>query len=155
MQLEKGSIVDGKVTGITKFGAFVDVGEGKTGLVHISEVSSTFVKEVSDYLKEGQEVKVKILNVSEDGKIALSIRQAMEPNNKSGRTSNTEYPRKKNDYTKRNNFNRFAEEKKEQQSLSFEDMMAKFKKVSDEKLSAISGGADSGRVRPRRNSKNR
>ena len=63
MQLEKGNIVDGKVTGITKFGAFVDIGDGKVGLVHISEVSSTFVKEVSDYLSEGQEVKVKILNV--------------------------------------------------------------------------------------------
>lgn len=59
MQLENGKIVEGKVTGITKFGAFVDLGEGKTGMVHISEVAPTFVKEISDFLTQGQTVKVK------------------------------------------------------------------------------------------------
>ena len=58
MQLENGKIVEGKVTGITKFGAFVDLGEGKTGMVHISEVAPTFVKEITDFLKtlKGKEV---------------------------------------------------------------------------------------------------
>ena len=68
MQLEVGKIYDGKVTGVTKFGAFVEVEKGVTGMVHISEVASTFVKEISDFITQGQEVKVKVLKV-EDGKI--------------------------------------------------------------------------------------
>ena len=60
MQLEVGSIVEGKVTGITKFGAFVELPDGKVGLVHISEVSTSFVKEIKDHLTEGQSVKVKV-----------------------------------------------------------------------------------------------
>ena len=57
MQIEVGEIYDGKVTGITKFGAFVDFAEGKTGMVHISEVASAFVKEITDFVKVGQAVK--------------------------------------------------------------------------------------------------
>ena len=71
MQLVVGNIVEGKVTGITKFGAFIDLGEGKTGMVHISEVAATFVKEIRDYIKENDIVKVKILSIAEDGKISL------------------------------------------------------------------------------------
>ena len=77
MQLEVGKIVEGKVSGITKFGAFVDLGEGKTGMVHISEVAAAFVQEIKDYVKEGETVKVKILSIGEDGKIALSMKQAL------------------------------------------------------------------------------
>ena len=62
-QLEAGAIVDGKVTGITKFGVFVDIGDGKTGMVHISEVAPTFVENISDHLTMGQEVKVKVINM--------------------------------------------------------------------------------------------
>ena len=72
MQLEVGAILEGKITGITKFGAFVELGEGKTGMVHISEVAPTFVKEITDFVSEGQTVKVKVLSVGEDGKISLS-----------------------------------------------------------------------------------
>ena len=75
-QLVVGSIVEGKVTGITKFGAFVDLGDGKTGMVHISEVAPTFVKEIRDFVKENDVVKVKVLSVSEDGKISLSMKKA-------------------------------------------------------------------------------
>ena len=71
MQLEVGTILEGKVTGITKFGVFVELGEGKTGMVHISEVSSNYVTEITDHVKEGQTVKVKVLSVGEDGKIRL------------------------------------------------------------------------------------
>ena len=78
MQLEQGSIVEGKVTGILKFGAFVDLGNGKSGMVHISEVAATFVKEIRDYVSENQVIKVKILNISEDGKISLSIKKAVD-----------------------------------------------------------------------------
>ena len=63
-QLVVGNIVEGKVTGITKFGAFVDLGDGKTGMVHISEVAPTFVKEIRDFVKENGTVKVKVLSIS-------------------------------------------------------------------------------------------
>jgi len=75
MELEVGSIVTGRVTGITKFGAFVALEGGRSGLVHISEVSGSFVSDIHDFLTEGQEVQVKILSVSPEGKINLSIKQ--------------------------------------------------------------------------------
>lgn len=78
MQLEVGAILDGTVTGITKFGAFVSLAEGKSGLVHISEVANTFVTDVNDYLKVGQAVKVRVLAITPDGKINLSIKRAVE-----------------------------------------------------------------------------
>ncbi len=77
MQLEVGNIYEGKVTGITKFGAFVELEKGTTGMVHISEVANTFVSEIKDYLTEGQTVKVKVLSMGEDGKISLSIKKAL------------------------------------------------------------------------------
>ncbi len=76
MPLSVGEVVDGTVTGITNFGAFIKLPEGKSGLVHISEISQDYVEKVSDCLKKDQKVKVKILSISEEGKISLSIRQA-------------------------------------------------------------------------------
>ena len=78
MALEIGSIVEGKVTGIMNFGAFVALPGGKSGLVHISEITKDFVKDVHDHLQQGQIVKVKILNIAEDGKINLSIKRVQE-----------------------------------------------------------------------------
>ena len=77
MQLEVGTILEGKVSGITKFGAFVTLPEGKSGLVHISEIANSYVNEVSEHLSMGQTVKVKVISVSEEGKISLSIRKAL------------------------------------------------------------------------------
>ncbi|MEG1878992.1 MAG: S1 RNA-binding domain-containing protein [Pseudoflavonifractor sp.] len=79
MELVVGSIVEGKVTGITKFGAFVSLPEGKSGLVHISEIAYSYVNDVNEHLKEGQEVKVKIIGIDETGRINLSIKKAMDP----------------------------------------------------------------------------
>ena len=79
MEFGVGSVLEGKVTGITKFGAFVSLPEGKSGLVHISEIAYSYVNEVSDYLKEGQEVKVKVIGIDENGRINLSIKKAMDP----------------------------------------------------------------------------
>jgi S1 RNA binding domain protein len=76
MAIEVGMILEGKVSGITKFGAFVDLPDSKTGMVHISEVAPTFINEISDYVKVGQEVKVKVLALN-DGKISLSMKQAL------------------------------------------------------------------------------
>ena len=79
MEFEVGNIVTGKVTGITKFGAFVSLAPGKSGLVHISEIANSYVNNVSDYLQDGQEVKVKIIAIDENGRINLSIKKALDP----------------------------------------------------------------------------
>ena len=79
MGLEIGAVVEGKVTGITKFGAFVSLPDGRSGLVHISEVANSYVSDVHDYLSVGQTVKVRVLNISADGKINLSVKQAAAP----------------------------------------------------------------------------
>ena len=72
-------VLEGKVTGITKFGAFVALPDGKSGLVHISEIANTFVNDVHDYVEDGQTVKVKVIGIADDGKINLSIKKAEAP----------------------------------------------------------------------------
>ena len=79
MEFGVGSVVEGKVTGITKFGAFVSLPGGKSGLVHISEIAYSYVNEVSEFLQEGQEVKVKVIGIDESNRINLSIKKAMDP----------------------------------------------------------------------------
>lgn len=78
MAIEVGSKLEGKVTGITHFGAFVELPEGQTGLVHISEIADNYVKDVNDHLKLADKVIVKVINVDKDGKIGLSIKQAVD-----------------------------------------------------------------------------
>ena len=134
MQLEVGAILEGKVTGITKFGAFVELEGGKTGMVHISEIAPTFVKEIRDFVTEGQMVKVKILSIGEDGKISLSIKRAEEPK----REPSSRPPRSTG-----NNNNRFDfRNKVSNEPMSFEDMMNNFKKASDEKMSDLKRSMD-------------
>ena len=87
MELGVGAIVDGKVTGITKFGAFVALPEGKSGLGHISEIAYSYVNEVSDHLHEGQEVKVKIIGIDQAKRINLSIKQVDPPPRRAPRQS--------------------------------------------------------------------
>jgi len=77
MDFEVGAILTGKITGITKFGAFVSVAPGKSGLVHISEIASTYVSDVRDHLTEGQEVTVKVIGVDQNGRMNLSIKAAI------------------------------------------------------------------------------
>ena len=78
MSIEVGSKLQGKVTGITNFGAFVEIEKGKTGLVHISEVADSYVKDINEHLSVGEEIEVKVINVEKDGKIGLSIKKAKE-----------------------------------------------------------------------------
>src|SRR5690625_3658738 len=78
MSIEVGSKVNGKVTGITNFGAFVKIADNKTSLVNISEVADSYVKDINDHLTVGDEIKVKIINVGDDGKIGLSIKKAQD-----------------------------------------------------------------------------
>lgn len=78
MTIEVGSKYEGKVTGITHFGAFIELPGGKTGLVHISEVADQYVKDVNEHLSMGDTVTVKVLNIDDSGKIGLSIRKAQD-----------------------------------------------------------------------------
>lgn len=132
MQLEVGSVVEGKVTGFTAFGAFVDLEGGKKGMVHISEVASEFVKDIKDHLKVGQTVKVKVISIAEDGKISLSIRKAEEP-------AKAPQQKPRNNAPKRGgNANVWQGNKTTDNApQSFESMMAKFKQESDEKMSDL------------------
>jgi S1 RNA binding domain protein len=79
MEFGVGSILDGKVTGITKFGAFVSLPENKSGLVHISEIAYSYVNDVHEHLQEGQQVKVKVIGIDQSNRINLSIKKAMDP----------------------------------------------------------------------------
>lgn len=79
MQIEVGAVLEGRVTGITGFGAFVALPDGKSGLVHISEVANTYVSDIHQFLSVGQTVRVRVLAVSPEGKISLSVKRAEEP----------------------------------------------------------------------------
>ena len=82
MSIEEGTTVKGEVTGITDFGAFVELPGGETGLVHISEIANSYVKDISNYVKKGEEIKVKVINIDDDGKIGLSIKQLDDPSDR-------------------------------------------------------------------------
>ena len=127
MQIVVGDIVEGKVTGITNFGVFVDMGEGKTGMVHISEVAQTYVNQISDFVKVGDTVKAKVLSVSEQGKISLSIKKAQEPQKRERRQPQSGSPKPDMSYVWT----------KKSEPASFEEMMSKFKQTSDEKFSDL------------------
>ena len=137
-QVEVGSVVEGKVMGITGFGAFVKLPDGKQGLVHISEVAIEYVKDIRDHLKENQIVKVKVMSVESNGKICLSIKKALEQQNKQSQKAD-----KKND----NNSYPPAEAVfgSGGASLSFEERMSKFKTESDERISEFKKSIDSKR----------
>lgn len=127
MSVEVGKVVQGKVSGITKFGAFVQLPDGETGLVHISEVAEEYVKEVSDHLTENQMVTVKVISVDKNGKISLSIKKALAAPSKPNKV--------KENYAK----------PKVESSTSFEDLMTKFMKDSDEKMSNLKKNFESKR----------
>lgn len=82
MELITGTVLEGKVSGITKYGAFVTFEGGGSGLVHISEIAHSYVSDVHDFLTIGQVVKVKIISVTPDGKVNLSIKQTLPPEEK-------------------------------------------------------------------------
>ena len=117
MAIEVGNIIDGTVSGITKFGVFVDLGEKQTGLVHISEVADSFVKDIREHLNEKDKVKVKVISIDDNGKISLSIKQANVVR-KSAKPAEIEWKQEK---------------KKAQSGEKFEDIMSKFLKDSEER----------------------
>ena len=148
MQLEIGAIVEGKVTGITKFGAFVELPDGKVGLIHISEVSTDYVREIKDYLQVGQMVKAKVLGLTSRNEISLSIKklQAANPNGNSGRPFNRgKFDGKPNAGNGRpGGFERRGAARKSSGN-SFEDMLSSFKHASEEKISGLKRTKDARR----------
>ncbi|MDE6593740.1 MAG: S1 RNA-binding domain-containing protein [Oscillospiraceae bacterium] len=151
MQPEVGKIYEGKVTGITKFGAFVEIEPKVTGMVHISEVANTFVNEIKDHLTEGQQVKVKVLSISDEGKISLSIKKALPPPPKkapasrpNGQSRSGGQSGSKNSQGRKPNEKAAPKEPPTPES-AFEDMINKFKASSDERMSDIKKNIDSKR----------
>jgi predicted RNA-binding protein with RPS1 domain len=135
--VQVGDIIEGKVTGIKPFGAFVLLPEGKTGLVHISEVSYEFIQDLSTVLEEGQTVKVKVLSIAPDGKIALSIKRTQPAPERGPRTGGGG-PRGSRP-PRREAPPRVWQPKPVQQpsEMSFEDMMSRFKTQSEEKIADL------------------
>jgi len=127
MSIEVGSKLEGKITGITRFGAFVLLPEGVTGLVHISEISDSYVKDIHDHLQINDEVTVKVINVDKDGKIGLSIRQAKE--NATPRPGPSQRPSFGGNRARGGNSGPTR--------MTFEDKMARFAKDSEERLQAL------------------
>ncbi len=107
MPVETGKILEGRVTGITHFGAFVQLPSGETGLVHISEIAEEYVKDINDFLKQNDKVRVKVISVDAKGKIGLSIKQAMQPS------------------------------QRRKSEISFEEKLSRFLKDSDERLQSL------------------
>ncbi|MFS0865402.1 S1 domain-containing RNA-binding protein [Fredinandcohnia sp. 179-A 10B2 NHS] len=134
MSIEVGSKLQGKVTGITNFGAFVELPEGSTGLVHISEVADNYVKDINEHLKVGDQVEVKVINVEKDGKIGLSIKKAKEqpPAQQQQRPRNNGPRNNRNDH--RNN-----------KPENFEQKMSRFLKDSEDRLSSLKRHTESKR----------
>lgn len=133
MSIEVGAKLQGKVSGITNFGAFIDLGGGKTGLVHISEVSNGYIKDIKDVLTVGDEVTVKVTTIGNDGKIGLSIRQTQEQPKEEKR----EFPKKE-----------FRPRPPQKKSFvhnqpaaggkqDFDSLMSSFLKDSDDRLSSL------------------
>ena len=141
MQVEVGKIYEGKVKGITKYGAFVEIENGVTGMVHISEISNTFVNEIRDHLTEQQVGKVKVLNITDEGKISLSIKRAVENQNNNNSNNQRNRPPRRDDNRRNNNV---WEPKKQtpMSELSFEDMLSRFKQKSEEKMCDIKRNTD-------------
>ncbi len=129
MELAVGSIVTGKVTTITKFGAFIALPGGKSGLVHISEVAPTFVNDVHDFLAEGQEVSVKILAITPEGKINLSVKQTLP------KPERPERPTRREPALRR--AAQPAPVPAEPAEQTFEDKLKQFMSVSDSKQSEL------------------
>lgn len=136
MAIEVGNVFEGKVTGVKPFGAFVALPEGKSGMVHISEVSNEFVQDINAVLKEGQTVNVKVINIAPDGKIALSIKQLLPKPERSAAPRGNRGQQGGGRRPPKNDAPRVWQPRQQAkpENMSFEDMMSRFKSQSEEKL---------------------
>lgn len=122
MSLEIGSIIEGKVTSVMPFGAFVSLGGNKSGMVHISEITNEYINDIKDYIKNGDLVKVKVIGIDKAGKISLSIKKAIEKKEEKKTVSEKVRPADIDWWAK------------PEENLSFEDKLSRFKKDSDERM---------------------
>ena len=137
MELAVGEVLEGKVTGITKFGAFVSLGGGKTGMVHISEIAHTYVNDISEHLSVGQDVKVKIIAMN-DGKINLSIKKCLETPQRQGRGEGRQ--REGGGAQRRSNAGGSSgprQTARSREPQTFDDMLKQFMADADSKLSDL------------------
>lgn len=128
MSIEVGSIVEGKVLSITKFGAFIQLPDGETGLVHISEIADQYVTDITVYIKRDEKVRVKVIAIDSNGKPSLSIKRVAE-----AKTNGSKPPPQNLDWAAKDD------------KLTFEERMSKFKKDSEEKLSDLKRNFESKR----------
>lgn len=139
MELTVGAILEGKVKSITKFGAFIQLPENQTGMVHISEITHAFVNDIREHLTEGQDVKVMVIGL-DNGKINLSIRrtqaapqrpQSDRPrqgfDRRQSRSGQDERPRQQS----------HCAQPAEKAPQSFDDMLKQFMADSDSKISGL------------------
>ncbi|WML55500.1 S1 domain-containing RNA-binding protein [Neobacillus sp. PS3-12] len=144
MSIEVGSKLQGKVTGITNFGAFVELPDGSTGLVHISEVADNYVKDINDHLKVGDQVEVKVINVEKDGKIGLSIKKAKDRPEGQGQGQGQGQRPHSHSHSQRPRQGR-ANDRNNPRPENFETKMAKFLKDSEDRLSSLKRNTESKR----------
>ena len=137
MAIELGSVVEGKVTRIMNFGAFVELEDNKVGLIHISEVADEYVNSVSDFLHEGDTVQAKVTGIDNNGNIALSIKKLKQQQRQE---TEKQFRNSKGRPAGRGDF-----KPNRQTSASFEDKLSKFLKDSDERLTDLKRKTDSKR----------
>lgn len=150
MSIEVGSKLQGKVTGITNFGAFVELPEGATGLVHISEVADNYVKDINEHLKVGDQVEVKVINVEKDGKIGLSIKKAKDRPERPERPERSfergERRESRGGYSNNSQRPRHAKPNETRAPReNFESKMARFLKDSEDRLASLKRNTESKR----------
>ena len=155
MQLSVGTVVEGKVSTITNFGAFINIDGGGSGMVHISEVANTYVKDINEHLKVGDPVKAKVVAINENNKIALSIKALLPPEPKPQNQNRSRDGQRDNRSSRGNNTYVYQPKVYAPPSTgdSFEDMMARFKRTSDDKMSDLSRVMDTRRGGNNRRSK--
>ena len=132
MAIEIGSIAQGKVTGLTRYGAFVALEGGGVGMVHISEISYKYVEDINQHLQVGQEVSVRVLKVDENGRYSLSIKKA-QPDPRA------QTPRRRENLTPAAAPAPVQEKSAED---SFEDKLKAFMQSSDSRISDLKHNTD-------------
>ncbi|MBS7315556.1 MAG: S1 RNA-binding domain-containing protein [Clostridiaceae bacterium] len=124
MAIDVGTVAEGKVTGITRYGAFVTLADNTVGMVHISEISYQYVNDIHDVLEIGQQVKVKVVNVDENGRVSFSIKKATPPPPRPAKPAAQPVMRK-------------APAKPQPEEMTFEDKLKEFMQSSDSRISDL------------------
>ena len=164
MEFAVGAILEVKVTGITKFGAFVALPGGKSGLVHISNISDSYVSDINEFLTVGQDVKVKVLNIDQNDRINLSIKHVQSSSSprlprSGGRSSAPQERRDRKERDERGSRSGSRSGSRDtrgksgnprsasKEPLTFEDKLKQYMAESESRLSEISRYNDRGRSR--------